>query len=327
MKASAVAHPNFALVKYWGKRDESLILPFNNSIGLTADNLTCTTTVEFSRQYHQDSLIVNGNTESAQNASKFLDKAREKANIKLFAKIVSKTDFPQSSGLASSAAGYAALALAVDSALKLKLSQKELSILARHGSGSASRSVCEGFVEWHKGSLSDGTDSYAETIFSKDYWPQFRMIVCITTNEQKDIKSRPGMVQTVKTSPMYKSWLESVDKDLDLVRKSIQNRDFSVVGNIAEHNCLKMHAAMMTTIPSILYWNPITLNIIQKINEWRAKGLECYFTIDAGPQVKIICLQNSSSEIIKRCNEIQGVLDTIEIKPGECAHIIPEHLF
>lgn len=333
MKASAIANANIALVKYWGKRNKELMLPQNSSISMTLDGLYAHTTVEFEKEYQNDIFILNGREfikgtkEYDEYMGLFLNIVRDIGKTNLKAKIVSKNNFPTAAGLASSAAGFAALSTAANEALNLGLTKKNLSILARRGSGSATRSIFGGFVEWKKGEKEDGSDSFAAKIENSGYWPDFRIIACITTKKEKKIKSRAGMAQTVLTSPMYRGWLDTIEEDLTKVRKGIKEKDFTLVGKIAEKNCLKMHATMMTTVPSIIYWNKTTIEIIHSVINWRDKGLESYFTIDAGPQVKIICLEKNILEIIKRCKKIEGIKDLIVTKPGEGARITEKHLF
>lgn len=336
-KASAVANSNIALVKYWGKRNEDLILPYNSSISVTLDKLFTHTTVEFSNEFSRDLVIIDGeeikegSSDYEEYIERFLNKLRELYPEKtrgLKAKIVSNNNFPKAAGLASSASGFAALAIACNEALKLNLSKKEISILARLGSGSACRSIYGGFVKWNKGILSDGSDSYAEQIATKEHWPEFRIIVCIATKKEKKIKSRAGMKQTVATSPFYKAWLETIEEDIRLVEKGIKERDFTIVGKIAELNCLKMHSTMITTQPPIIYWSGVTIDIINLVLRLRNdEGIECYFTIDAGPQVKILCLEKNVKYIIEKLKEIENVEDVIITSPGDDAKVVDKHLF
>lgn len=332
MKASAVANANVALVKYWGKRDPKLMLPQNSSISVTLDGLYSHTTVEFG-EFESDQLIINGKEfgpgqeEYDDYVGKFLAVVRELAGTQLKAKIVSQNNFPTGAGLASSAAGFAALALACSKALGLPTDPKSLSILARRGSGSATRSVLGGFVEWKKGEKADGSDSYAEQIADENHWPEFRILAVITSRKEKKVKSRAGMAQTVKTCPFYPKWLETVEEDLRLVRDGILEKNFTLVGSTAEYNCLKMHATMITTKPPIIYWNPATLEVIHAVQGWREEGLESYFTIDAGPQVKVLCLEKDVRELEKRLKELKGVDDVIISKPGGPAKIVEDHLF
>lgn len=334
-KASAIANANIALVKYWGKRDEELILPYNSSISVTLDNLFTHTTVEFSEKLSKDIVIIDeeeikeGSSEYEEYVGRFLKILRERYKKyinNLHVKIVSKNNFPKAAGLASSASGFAALAVACNEALGLNLNKKELSILARLGSGSACRSILGGFVEWKRGVRDDGTDSYAEQIASQDHWQDFRILVCITSKKEKKIKSRAGMKQTVATSPLYKAWLETVEDDLKKVREGILKKDFTLVGKTAELNCLKMHSTMITTSPPIIYWNEETIEIMNKVIELREKGIECYFTIDAGPQVKILCLKDKVDKIIRDLKDI-NIDKVITCSVGGEAKVTKEHLF
>jgi len=334
MKATATATATIALVKYWGKRNEKLFLPQNSSISLTTDCLSVKITIEFSPKYKKDILILDGQ-EFKKGSEKydkyfqlFLDKLRGLAGKTLRAKVVAKNNFPSGAGLASSSAGFAALAVVGNEALGLGLKEKkELSILARQGSGSACRSIYGGFVEWKKGEKKDGSDSFAIQIADKNYWPDFRIVNCLTSKKEKKIKSRAGMAQTVKTSPFYNGWLETIDDDLKKMKKGIIKRDFSLVGKIAEENCLKMHALMLTTKPAIIYWNSGTIKLIHKVLDCRKNGLECYFTIDAGPQVKILCLKKNLLEVLKRVKKTPALKDIIVAKPGPGPKIVKTHLF
>ena len=345
MKATAIANANIALVKYWGKRDEKLILPYNGSISMTCDGLFTITTVEFSKKYKRDLIIIN-DEELKVKENKFssptlagarikdekdilghIERIRKIARIKEKTKIVSQSNFPVAAGLASSASGLAALTLAATKAAGLNLDKRELSILARQGSGSACRSIFGGFVEWLRGNKKDGSDSYARQIVDENYWPEFRIIAIILTEAKKKIGSRAGMAQTVKTCPYYNDWLKTINEDLDIIKKGILKRDFKAVGSQAEYNCLKMHALMMTTKPSIIYWLPQTMEIIQNVISWRKEGLECYFTIDAGPQVKIICLEKDIPKIKRKLKDVKGIKKIIVCKPGKGAKLIEKHLF
>ncbi len=332
MKASSIANANIALIKYWGKRDRKLILPNNGSISLTLDSLNTVTTVEFDKKYNKDIFILNDREikegEELEKVSRHLDLIRKVGSIEIPAKVMSKNNFPTAAGLASSASGFTALALAAAKAAGKDLSSKELSILARQsGSGSAARSCVGGFVEWLKGEKKDGSDSYAVQIAKKEHWPEFRMITTVVSTLKKKVSSTTGMDQTVKTCPLYKAWVDSIPEDLEKVKRGILNKDFSLVGSVAEFNCLKLHAAMLTTRPALIYWMPATLEIIHSILSWRKKGLECYFTIDAGPQVKVICLDKDVQELIKRLKNINGVRKVIVCKPGTGPKLTDNHLF
>jgi diphosphomevalonate decarboxylase len=328
MKVTAKANTNIALVKYWGKRNEKLILPHNNSISVTCDGLFTIATVEFSPKYRRDVIILNGQKvkENEKNIFGHLEKIRKMAKIKEKAKIVSQSNFPLSAGLASSASGLAAITLAATKAANLNLNQKQLSILARQGSGSASRSIFGGFVEWLRGKKEDGSDSYARQIVNENYWPEFRMVFVILTKEKKEVGSRSAMAQTVKSCPYYQGWLKTVNEDLKKIREGILKKNLSLVGLQAEENCLKMHALLLATKPPIIFWQPETIEVIKSVFSWRKEGIECYFTIDAGSNVVLISLAKDLPEIKKRLKKIEAK-EIIVSKPGEGAKLIAEDLF
>lgn len=332
MKVTAIVNSNVALVKYWGKRDEELILPNNSNISVAYDKLSTITTVEFDSKYDQDIFILDGKeiTEGPvlEKTISHLNKIRQKASIETKAKIASKNNFPTAAGLASSASGFSALAFAGSKAAGLELDLKELSILSRlSGSGSASRSLHGGFVEWQKGEKEDGSDSYAIQIAKPNHWPEFRIIVAIVLKTAKKISSTKGMNLTMKTCPMYRGWLDTVEQDLEIIRTGIKEKDFTKVGKTAENNCLKMHATMITTNPPLIYWEPDTIRIMKAVHSWREQGLESYFTIDAGPQVKVLCLEKDAKELKKRLQNIKGVQQTITCGVGEEAKLTNNHLF
>jgi len=332
MKVTAIANSNIALVKYWGKRDEKLILPNNSNISVAYDKLNTITTVDFNPDYSKDVFILDGNeiTEGSvlKKTIEHLNIIRQRANIQTKAKIASKNNFPTAAGLASSASGFSALAFAGSKAAGLNLDQKELSILSRlSGSGSASRSLIGGFAEWMKGEKADGSDSYAVQIAKPEHWPEFRIIVAIVSETKKKVSSTDGMNLTMKTCPLYQGWLDTIEQDLKNVRKGISEKNLTLMGSTAEFNCLKMHALMMTTQPPLIYWTPATLEIIHAVLNWREKGLESYFTIDAGPQVKILCLEKDAQEINDKLRLLQGIKKTILCGVGGEAKLSENHLF
>ena len=298
---------------------------------MTCDGMKTDTTVEFDQNYSQDEFVLDGTplTEGREfnDVVAHISLIRERAGITEKAKIVSNNSMPTAAGLASSASGFAALSVAGAKAAGLQLSAKELTLLSRRGSGSASRSTEEGFVEWFRGEKEDGTDSYAETILKASEWPEFRMLATIVSSSEKKVKSRAGMAQSVENCPYYTGWLETVNADLAAIRKGLQEKNFTLVGKTAEHNALKMHAVMMTTTPAIVYFMPATLEIMHAVTAWREEGLECYYTMDGGPQVKVLCLEKDVAELTKRLQALSGVEKIIECKPGQGAQLLDTHLF
>lgn len=282
------AHSNIALIKYWGKRSAALKTPLNNSISMTLDQLYTETEVQYLPDLSADQLFLNG--ERAQPAMEqrvrvFLDHLRQRLDFQAYARVDSQNVFPTGAGLASSASAFAALTLAAVLARGLSLSSVELSRLARQGSGSASRSLFGGFVEWQAGVREDGEDSHAVPL-AVDWSPL--MVVLVLTSAHKAIGSGDGMQRTVDTSPLYGSWLASIDQDLKEMRAGLQAQDFEKVGTLMEHNALKMHATALASRPAVLYWQPESVAVILHVQQLRQQGVPCYLTMDAGPNVKVL---------------------------------------
>ena len=319
MKATAKAHTNIALIKYWGKRNEALILPTNNSLSLTLDGFYTKTSVVFQENLTSDTFMLNEEPvtgEALRRVTTFLDLVRAEAgNEKLFANVNSINQVPTAAGLASSASGFAALAAASTKAIGLNLTDTELSRLTRQGSGSASRSIYGGFAEWEMGVEEDGSDSYAIPIAPREHW-DVRMAAVVLSSTMKKISSREGMKRTVETSPFYDGWIKSIPEDLNGIKEAIRAKDFTRVGEIAEANCLKMHATSLGAIPPFTYWLDATLRVMSKVQEMREQGIPAYFTIDAGPNVKVLYLPEHEAAVEKKLREIPGVMDVILSKPG-----------
>ncbi len=302
-KASAIAGANVALVKYWGKRNESLVLPYNSSISVTLADFRTHTTVEAVESLVKDEIILNGkpaDSDTYQRVEHHLDWIAGSNRHRPWMRVVSHNDFPTGVGIASSASGFAALTVAASLVLQKYGEAQTLSKMARRGSGSACRSVFGGFVEWKRGQREDGEDSFAEPVAGPDHWPDFRIVVAVVDRNPKIVSSRAGMRESVRTSPYYSAWVKTCEEDVEPVRQGIREKRLDVVGSTAELNCLKMHAVMMTTNPPIVYFQPQTVEIMHQVRIWRSEGLFCYFTIDAGPQVKILTLAPSADVIHQR---------------------------
>lgn len=323
MKATAISPSNVAFIKYWGRKDEGLRLPANGSISMNLSNLQSTTTVEFDPGLKSDEIIINGEKESAEKVSKHLDRIRKPAKIQEKARVVSKNTFPRGTGLSSSASGFAALTLAAAKAAGLKLSEKELSILARQGSGSACRSIPDGFVEWLDGETSE--TSYAYSIFSPDYW-DIADVVVILTEKQKDVSTTEGQKRVV-SSPFYPVRLAHMNDRIRRIKEAMERKDFASFGEIAEAEALELHAIMLTSYPSLIYWYPETITIMKAVKKWRAEGLEAYFTLNTGQNVHLICKQKDAERVMKLVREFGKIGDVIINKPAQGARIIDAHLF
>lgn len=327
MKCTATANSNIALIKYWGKADDKLFLPTNSNLSITLEGLNSHTTVDFSSDYKEDMVNIDGKNmegEKKEKVVKQLNLIRNIANSNLKAKVVSKNNFPSAAGMASSASGFAALTVAACASLGMNLDKKQLSIISRQGSGSSCRSIYGGYVEWVKGKKSEG--SYAVKVADENYF-DIRDVIAIVEQEEKKVSSRAGMAETIKTCPLYKSRVDAAEDNLLKIKRAIKEKDFSEIGKIAEFDCLLMHATMITTIPSLLYWSPATIKIIKLVQEWREEGLESYFTIDAGPNVHILTLPENEKEIVKRLREINDVKDIKSCKIGGDAALTEKHLF
>lgn len=308
-QAKARAHSNIALIKYWGKRDASLNLPAVGSISVTLDGLYTDTDVRFDPALAADCAEINGADVSAERFTRFLNLIRQRAAIDTRARIVSSNNFPTGAGLASSASGFAALAMAATHAAGLDLSTRELSILARQGSGSAARSILGGLVEMHRGQASDGLDAFAEPILTARDWP-LEVVVAITDTASKTINSTIGMSDLDSRSDYYDAWVQHAEPDLAAMREAIAARDFDAVGTLAEMSCLKMHGLMLSTRPGLIYWNAATVAAMHTVRQLRADGVPVYFTIDAGPQVKALCAPGHAADVARALTAVPGVLDT-----------------
>ena len=324
-QATAIAHPNIALVKYWGKRASAGNLPAAGSLSITLDTLFTRTLVRFAKPLREDSLTL-GSTQvtgkELQRLSAFLDLVRSRVDCTWRAEVLSENNFPTGAGLASSASGFAALALAATSALGVTLTPRELSVLARQGSGSAARSLFGGFALMHASDASD--QAYAEPLLSADVWP-LSVVVAVTSTTQKSVGSTEGMERTRVTAPYYGAWVSSVDADLRSAQRAIAARDFISLAEVAEHSCLKMHAVAMAARPPLLYWNASTLAGMLAVQNLRLQqGVPVFFTVDAGPQIKAVCLPEAAAQVQATLREVVGVQQVWVTGLGQGARLVED---
>ena len=321
-KATAQAHPNIAFIKYWGLKDELNRIPANDSLSMNIGSLTTRTTVAFDHSLEQDEFILNNKRiigKSLTRTQDFMDRVRQIAGVSIFARIESVNDFPTGAGVASSASGFAALTLAAASALGLDLTTRELSSLARFGSGSACRSIPGGFVEWHTDPKSGG--SYAESIAPANHW-QLMDCIAIISEQHKSIGSQAGM-RLANTSPFQAARVLDSRRRLELCRSAIQNKDFDALSEINELDSNMMHAVMMTSDPSLFYWEPQSLAIMKAVKDWQKEGLAVTYTLDAGPNVHVICTLDALDEVLSRLSNFPGVKNVLHGGPGGPARLIP----
>jgi diphosphomevalonate decarboxylase len=313
--AKATAHPNIAMIKYWGNRDNHLNIPVNGSISMNLESLETRTTIEFSPDFASDQLSINGSTIDGlalKRMGSFLDHVRLFTHSNLAAHVMSTSNYPSDAGLASSAAAYAALALAAAHALGLNLSEADLSRLARRGSGSACRSIPPGFVEWLPGKTD--SDSYAISIAPPEHW-EIKDCIAIIQDKPKNIASYEGHL-LAQTSPIQSARVQDAPRRLDICRQAILKRDFEALAQVVELDSNLMHAVMMTSTPSLYYWEPTSLEIIRAIPSWRSQGIPVCFTLDAGANVHVLCSADESKRVADLLKSIPGVKEVLKSRPG-----------
>ncbi len=319
--ATAIAHPNIAFIKYWGNRDDALRIPMNDSLSMNLDALSTTTSVEFHPRLQADDLVIDGEQaapQAAQRVSDFLDIIRSRMPEKNKAIIVSHNNFPMGAGIASSASAFAALAAAASQAAGLPMDIAALSRLARRGSGSACRSVPDGFVEWQAGSSDQ--DSFAFSIAPADHWRLVDLIV-VVSRTHKDVGSSIGHALAV-TSPLQKARLSDCPRRLQLCRQAILKKDFTTFASVLELDSNLMHAVMLTSTPALLYWEPATIAIMKKVRAWRAQGLPACYTIDAGPNVHVLCPAENAAEAEGLLKSVNGVEALYSSSPGNGVRLV-----
>lgn len=325
MKKTAIAPSNIAFIKYWGRKNEELRLPENGSVSMNLSNLSTTTTVEFDSQIKADSILIDGknNPEESSRVIKHLDRIRKIAKSSVKARVVSKNNFPSGTGLSSSASGFAALTVAAAASAGLTLNNKELSILARLGSGSACRSIPNGFVEWLDGNTS--STSYAISLYPNDYW-DINDVVVIASNEKKIVSTTEGQ-KLSKTSPFFETRLKHMPKKITVIKKAMKEKNFTAFGELLESEALELHSIMLSSTPSLIYLLPNTLRIMHAVKLWRRSGISVYFTLNTGQDVHLICQKRDARKVAKLAADLEGVRDTIINCAADGAQLSENHLF
>lgn len=313
--ATAVACPNIAFIKYWGNRDDSQRLPVNGSISMNLEGLFTRTSVNFLEGALHDELILNGQPQqytALQRVSDFLQIVRSLAGIRLFAQVSSFNNFPTGAGIASSAAAFAALSASASKAAGLNLTEQELSRLARRGSGSASRSVPAGFVEWQLGSSDQ--DSFAVSIAQPSFWDIVDCIA-IVQSAPKPVGSTEGHT-IAGSSILQAARVADAPHRLEICRNAILNRDFDQFARITELDSNLMHAVMMTSTPALFYWEPASIQIMKSLPELRKHGLPVAYTLDAGPNVHVLTISNHQNQVKEYLLSIPGVQQVLTARAG-----------
>ena len=324
-RAIAVAHPNIALIKYWGNLDSELRIPTNGSISMTLSGLQTKTSVRFDPQAAEDQVLIDRRPappEARRRVVRILDRVRLLSSLPHRAHVESVNSFPSDAGIASSASAFAALAAAAVAAAGLDMEPRALSRLARLGSGSACRSVYGGFVEWLAGA--DDDSSYALQIAPPEHW-QVRDVVAIVSREQKKVGSSEGH-RLAATSPRQFARVQDAPRRLDACRRAILARDFEALADIVEEDSRLMHDVMKTSVPPLDYSSPLTVQLLREIPDWRAQGLAVAYTQDAGPNLHLLCLASAAEQVSQRLRKTQGVLDVLLAGPGTPPEILEDDL-
>jgi len=288
---------------------------------MNLDGLSTRTTVSFQPSLPFDELIINGHEVTGKGldrVSYILDIIRGMANVHDRAEVMTENNFPSGAGIASSASAFAALALAGSKAAGLDLSEPELSRLARRGSGSASRSIPSGFVEWQAGTTDE--DSYAFSIAEPDHWKLVDCVAIVSASHKKTGSTEGHAI--APTSPLQEARVADAPRRLDLCRAAILNKDFDAFASIVELDSDIMHSVMMTSTPALHYWNPASLAVMNAVRQWRDKGLPVCYTVDAGPNIHVICPEAESNTVDKKLREIVGVTDVLLAKAGGAAKVV-----
>ncbi|MFC8981104.1 diphosphomevalonate decarboxylase [Streptomyces sp. NPDC057411] len=324
--AVATAHPNIALVKYWGKRDEELVLPLAGSLSMTLDIFPTTTSVIRRPGALTDTVTMDGRPateEVTRRVVHFLDLVRQRSARGDRAAVDTRNTVPVGAGLASSASGFAALAVAAAAAYGLDLDPADLSRLARRGSGSAARSIFGGFALWHAPDAhapDADAASYAEAL------PAARvdaaLVVVLLDTGPKPVSSREAMRRTVATSPLFPAWLANAPHDLRRMRAALSAGDLTTVGEIAEANALGMHATMASADPPVRYLTGQSRGVLQQVRGLRAAGFDCWATMDAGPNIKVLCPGDQATRVAERLTLATG-FPTAVARPGPPARLHP----
>ena len=319
--ATSVACANIAFIKYWGNRDQTLRLPVNGSISMNLDGLYARTTVTFSASLHADSLFLTDHPihgPGLERVSSILELVRGLAGFDLHAEVRSENNFPSGAGIASSAAAFAALALAASKAASLELDEAQLSRLARRGSGSASRSIPGGFVEWQAGTSDE--DSYAFSIASPEHWDLVDCVAVVSRGHKKTGSSEGHAL--APTSPLQEARVTDAPRRLDLCRRAVLDRDFDALATIVELDSDMMHAVMMTSTPGLFYWQPASVAVMEAVRNWRADGLPVFYTVDAGPNIHVLCPREQAGGVERNLRGLSGVQDVLVAGTGGPARLV-----
>ena len=327
-KATAVAPSNIAFIKYWGTRDIERTLPYNASISMTLSDCVSRCTVEHlpdapttTVRLRQGDILVPAAESFAAGIERHLANLRTWAGVEGEFRVATENSFPTGAGMASSASGFAALTLATAAALGRDLGDDEASLLAQSsGSGSAARSVMGGSVEWP----GNGDEGPAAQIAASDHWP-LSDVVAVVSSSPKEIASREGH-RRATSSPMFGQRLEVLPDRLRRVRSAIAERSIGELGSVLEEEALDLHLIAMSSRPPIFYWTAGTIAVLRRVRAMRREGLAAYSTIDAGPNVHVICPSEQESFVAKALRGMEETEAVIADRVGSGPYLTDDHL-
>ncbi|MCO4768512.1 MAG: diphosphomevalonate decarboxylase [Deltaproteobacteria bacterium] len=325
MRGTASACSNIALIKYWGKRDFTDNIPLNGSLSMTLSQATTTTTVIWDDTLSQDEIYLDGERVldgRGLRVSRYLDRIRADY-YRMPARVASMNSFPAGTGIASSASGFAALATAAFAAMGEEMpSDTEMTRWARRGSGSACRSIHGGFVEWLPGT--SDADSTAVQLAGEDFW-DLRDLVVLVSRAPKAISSSEGH-KIATRHPFMAARQELLPARMLATKGAVAARDLMTLGALVEQEALEMHAIMMSGQPAALYMQPGTLKLLHAIRAWREDGLPVFFTLDAGPNVHVLCESRDAPEVRARIEQLMPGLSILENRAGPGVRVHEDHL-
>jgi diphosphomevalonate decarboxylase len=331
VKVTVEAPANIAFVKYWGARDLESALPVNASVSMTLDRCLARTTVERAPAGRDEVLLAGAGGELeaapaafARGVLRHLDRLRRWAGVERRFRIATRNNFPTGAGIASSAAGFAALATAVAASLERDPGGAELSLLARlSGSGSAARSVLGGYVRWP----ADDADPEgpAAVLAPADHWPLCDLVAVVDT-AAKAVSSREGH-RRAASSPYFATRQERLGDRLAAVERAILDRDLERLGSIVEREAIDLHLIAMSSRPAIFYWQPGTLEVLEAVRRLRTAGVGAWSTMDAGPNVHVICEPGDEEAVASTLTGLPRVLSLLRDRVGSGPRRIEDHLF
>ncbi|MBM4370842.1 MAG: diphosphomevalonate decarboxylase [Deltaproteobacteria bacterium] len=320
LRGSGSAPPNIAFLKYWGKRDPDRNLPFTDTVAVVLDRGRTRVTVTEAGQdevwWELDGALRKLEGGLVSPYVRMMDHVRAAGSRSVALRVEIRPSLPPRAGFAGSAAAMAALAVALEDAFGLELDPWERSALARIGSGSAARSVPDGFVRWHAGSDPGGLDSYAETLHPPEHWAELRVILVPADTRAKDVPSTRAMLRTQETSPLFEAWLERCRGDLPRILDALLRRSLPALGPVVEGNARFMHATALAADPPILFWTRDTIRVLEAAAALRGAGVPVWSTVDAGPNPCLLTLEDHRERVVQVVRDVLPGVEPVVAGPG-----------